>query len=658
MKIKYRADIDGLRGVAVLSIVFFHLNIIGFSGGFIGVDIFFVISGYLISSIIFKDINNNNFSITHFFERRIRRIFPALFTVILLTLIVCLFLFDSKTLEFFGKSVTASTLFVSNILYWRETDYFTPLGTKPLLHTWSLAVEEQFYIFFPLLIISINRFFKKRYFAVLLGICIISFLISIESVYFHKVATFYLLPTRAWELLFGAILSLEVIPEVKSNVCRNVISIVGLGLILFCLVYYSESTLFPGLSAILPVLGTGFIIYSGLARETTIVKKCLSFNPLVFIGLISYSIYLWHWPILVLLKYTIFREFSILEKIGIMLTCFVISVLSHKFIELPFRRSKPLLPNKKILFGSSLGTMLIFLIIGIIIYLEKGMPGRYPAAESFVKDFKNDFKNDSYVLKNNYHFGNLSENISIIGTSKGVPSFLIWGDSHAKHLSTGLSELGEKYQLRGYVINKGGVKPLLGMDVYGTLSNSAQSNYNQSVINFIKNHNEIKTVILAAMWSHEDALIDATGEYSERKIFSFFLRVGLLRTINTVQNMGRNIILVYDVPLLKDDPTRILFLSQRFNTKISFKQIAPTFNEYLEKNRNIISIFKEFETIKGLTFVHPELLFFDKDLNSNIMFQKEILYSDINHLTEVGSRFISPSFESVFKKMSKDCKCP
>ena len=262
---KYRADIDGLRAIAVLSVIFFHTGIPGFSGGFVGVDVFFVISGYLITSIILKDIQSGQFSIARFYERRIRRIFPALFPVISFTLVVATFLFDPISFESFGKSITATTIFGSNILFWRESGYFDASAiTKPLLHTWSLAVEEQFYIFFPLLLIAINRFSKNRYFQWILGICVFSLLTSIYGVYTHQVATFYLVPTRAWELLFGSLLSLGVIPELKSNVHRNIVSIIGLGLIIFSVGFYNESTLFPGISAMAPVMGSSFIIYSGM----------------------------------------------------------------------------------------------------------------------------------------------------------------------------------------------------------------------------------------------------------------------------------------------------------------------------------------------------------------------------------------------------------
>lgn len=266
MSLTYRADIDGLRAIAVLAVIFFHAGVPGFSGGFVGVDVFFVISGFLITSIIIKEIHAGQFSIARFYERRIRRIFPALFPVIAFTVAISAILFDADTFKGFGKSITATTFFGSNILFWKESGYFDASSiTKPMLHTWSLAVEEQFYIFFPILLIAITRFSKSRYFQWLLGIGLVSLITSIYGVYTtHQVASFYLVPTRAWELLCGSILALGVIPQLRSNFHRHLFSIAGLGLIFFSVGRYTEDTLFPGAAALTPVLGASLIIFSGM----------------------------------------------------------------------------------------------------------------------------------------------------------------------------------------------------------------------------------------------------------------------------------------------------------------------------------------------------------------------------------------------------------
>lgn len=650
--LKYRADIDGLRAIAVLSVIFFHMSIPGFSGGFVGVDVFFVISGYLITANILKDIQSEQFSLTRFYERRIRRIFPALFPVLAFTIVVATFLFDPISLESFGKSIMATTLFVSNILFWRESGYFDARSiTKPLLHTWSLAVEEQFYIFFPLLLILINRFRKKQYLQWILGICIISLIWSIYGVYTYPTSTFYLPPTRVWELLFGSLLSLEVIPELKSKIHRNIVSIIGLGLIVFSVSLYTDVTPFPGISALIPVMGTILIIYGGMGN-TSIVTNLLSLKPIVFIGLISYSLYLWHWPLIAFSKYLVFRDLTLFEITGIILTSFLISVLSFRFIEQPFRGTNPIIPSRKKLFVFSVAVMTFFSLIGIVYHLTKGIPSRKSEVKSYIMDYKTDGQwinagKDEKIV-DGLHKGNIPP---LIGVSGGIPSFLIWGDSHARSLFTSLSDMGKKYGLSGYIISKSGIMPLLGMCEYIPVGDSYAYKYNQYVIDFINDHPEIKTVIIAGYWNYKVSLIDITGEYKGISSYSFLLRVGLLRTVNTVLKMGRNVVLVSDVPKIKSDPNRIIYVSQRFNTEIDFKQIATTFDDYQKLNNDVIMIFNEIEKYPNVTIVHPESMFFDKNGNSIVMSDKKILYMDTNHLSTEGSRFVSPVFDDLFKKM-------
>lgn len=370
MHFKYRADIDGLRAIAVLAVIFFHTNVPGFSGGFVGVDIFFVISGFLITSIILKEINEENFSITRFYERRIRRIFPALFPVIAFSLVAGAYLFEADAFDEFGQSIIATTLFSSNILFGSDSGYFAaPSLQKPLLHTWSLAVEEQFYIFFPLALVLIHGFLKSRYLLWILIAITLSLGASIYGVYHYAGATFYLVPTRAWELLAGSILALGVLPDPSSAWLRNLLSITGLGLIIYSVGFYTEATLFPGYNAIAPVLGAWLVIYSN--GEKAIVNKLLSMRPLVFIGLISYSLYLWHWPFAAFARYLMFRPFNAYDSAGIILVSLAVSILSWKYIEQPFRGRQMLLPDRK----------RVFAIAGFVMIAASGIGGGNSFAE-------------------------------------------------------------------------------------------------------------------------------------------------------------------------------------------------------------------------------------------------------------------------------------
>ncbi len=646
----YRADIDGLRAISVLSVIFFHTGIPGFSGGYVGVDIFFVISGYLITSVILKDIHSGQFSISRFYERRVRRIFPALFPVIVFTLIIGRFLLIPISFKVLGESITATTLFASNILFWIQSGYFDATAiTKPLLHTWSLAVEEQFYIFFPLLLVAINKYSKNRYFLWISGITLISFILSIYGVYTDQVATFYLVPTRSWELLFGSILSLEVIPELKSNIQRNIVSIIGLALILFSVSFYNESTLFPGIAALAPVLGASFIIHSGKGGES-IVKSLLILKPIVFIGLISYSLYLWHWPLIVFSKYLIFRDLTTIETTGILLATFIISVLSLKFIEQPFRGNQPIIPDRKKLFTLALGIMILTSITGSVIYLQNGMPGRQPEAK--ITDLQK-----TYYEENEPTLDKLQKGItpSVIGLNGAKPCFAIWGDSHAGALLTAISEMGKKYKISGYNITKSNSPPLIGIN----LLNDNTYLYSDEVIAFIKAHPQVKTVMIAAIWGALEnghryknksplKLHDAIVKSNQSQRVA--LRSGLTRTVNTLRSLGCHVIIISDVPEIGHSVWRLSWINNLLNTDIN--NYLPTITDYDLWNKDTQKIMQELSKNSDVTVIHPELMMFDYTGRALVRANNHLLYlQDGDHLSTEGAQYISPVFEEAFKKI-------
>ena len=628
-----------------------HAGVPGFSGGFVGVDVFFVISGFLITSIILKEIKEDKFSVARFYERRIRRIFPALFPLITFTLVVGAFLFDPVSFRDFGNTITATTLFASNILFWHREGYFDLTSLqRPLLHTWSLAVEEQFYIIFPLLLIAINRFSKKRYFLWLIGIGLASLFVSIYSLSLSSNTTFYLVHTRAWELIFGSILALAVIPQLQSNVQRNIVSIIGLSLIVFSIGFYCEATLFPGTAALAPVGGAFLIIYSGIGvGGKSVICRFLSLKPIVYIGLISYSLYLWHWPLIVFTKYMIFRDLTPIEITGIILTTFAVSALSMKFIEQPFRGINPVIPERYKLFALSAVVMLIASIIGSLIHWQKGVPGRFPEASAAIKLAIGDSggkESQPREVKN-------KENISVthLGADQITPSFIIWGDSHANALTPVVDQKGKAYGLSGYSKILTGTSPLLGLENNNSVD---KARLNREVLDFIQVHPEIKTVIIAGFWLHEQELVDVAGEYSGRQPNSLLLRVGLLRTVNSLLKMGRRVVVVSDVPILKGDPVHFLFLAYRFHKTLNFTEISTTINEYQKKNETIQMIFKEISEYPNVTVIHPESMLLDKTGQTIIMINNRLLYEDYNHLTKFGAEFVSPLFDQVFQKMANE----
>jgi peptidoglycan/LPS O-acetylase OafA/YrhL len=377
----YRRDIDGLRAVAIIPVVFYHAGISLFGGGYVGVDIFFVISGFLISSVISKEIGEQRFSFVSFYDRRIRRIFPALFAVALFTAVGSLVLLQPNDLAVYGKSLLAMTLFISNIFFNRAfagDGYFgNAVEAQPLLHTWSLAVEEQFYIFFPIALIVLVRRFKRRIPMILIaGICL-SFAFSVWSVVHKPTAAFYLLPSRAWELLLGSFIALAPMRRIERPWIREAMAAVGLALIVVPIFAYTKDTVFPGMSAAAPCLGTALLICAGSSGKT-IVGKVLSFSPFVGVGLISYSVYLWHWPIIVFTKYFLVSDLTPKAVTASVAASLLAGFLSYKFIERPFR-GKTSRVSRRTLFASAVAISFVSMSIGAALYASHGAPQRFSA---------------------------------------------------------------------------------------------------------------------------------------------------------------------------------------------------------------------------------------------------------------------------------------
>lgn len=362
---KYRAEIDGLRALAVVPVILFHAGFDLFSGGFVGVDVFFVISGYLITTILIEDIENNRFSILNFYERRARRILPALVLVTLVTVLASWFLMSPIDMRNFGNALIGVSTFSSNIVFWFTQGYFSESSElNPLVHTWSLAVEEQYYILFPVFLFLAWRFGKNRVFWMIVIIASISLAVSEWGWRNKASANFYLAPTRAWELISGSITAFIV--QKRGVQANNALSLLGLVAILFAIFAYSESTPFPSVYALVPVIGVVLLIM--FADEETFAAKLLSTRLFVGIGLISYSAYLWHQPLLALGR---LQAKEIELPIGLVVTIVALSIflayLSWQYIEIPFRNRR-FLSTKSVL---SLSLTALIVLGGIGLLLKK-----------------------------------------------------------------------------------------------------------------------------------------------------------------------------------------------------------------------------------------------------------------------------------------------
>lgn len=627
-----------------------------FSGGYVGVDVFFVISGYLITTIIVREIESNEFSLIKFYERRIRRIYPALYTVIAFVLIVAFFLYDPQNFMLVGKSVIAATLFVSNMLFWSEAGYFdAPSTLKPLLHTWSLAVEEQFYIVFPLLVFLIMRFARKRLKLALGTIAVASFLFSLYYVQRDTSAAFYFAPLRTWELLIGALLAISATTDIHPKL-RNAMSLAGIVMILASVFLYDHETLFPGISALLPTLGAALVIYAGI-KGNTFVGNLLSLPPVVFIGKISYSLYLWHWPIIIFGRYYVIRPATGMEVLLWVIAAFLLSILSWHFVENPFR-SKTFLARPRIfIFGGTI--MALTLMVAGTVYWNDGMPKR--------------FENEKYKLLstaskqsrkwkdcNNDNFGSLDElTVCAIGADTIEPIFLLWGDSHARVLAESVELPAQKGNLAGELITLNACPPLLGVD---RADQKYCREYNDKVIEYIQAHPELDTVILAGRWAlaaegnrygNEDGadvvLIDQLTAIPSGENLEIF-KAGLDRTVEKLLELNRKVVIVLPIPEVGYDVPSSYFIALRTGRDIN-EIIAPTLGEYMQRNRPVIAVMDDLKNRYSVQLIDPATVMCDKRI-CKVVVDGRSLYLDGHHLSTFGSEYVSSIFDTLFGEMS------
>jgi peptidoglycan/LPS O-acetylase OafA/YrhL len=423
MNFKYRSEIDGLRAIAVIPVVLFHAGFGLFDGGFVGVDVFFVISGYLITTIILKELGNNAFSLKNFYERRARRILPALIFVILITSILSFIFLTKSELASYFKSVNATLFFYSNFYFWKATPYFnSEADLEPLLHTWSLSIEEQFYLLFPITLIFLFSFFRKYIFLFFVVGMLISLLFcQIFSLKTGGTLNFYFTFSRAWELALGAICSYLTLYKYKQNnfsiAFKNFYSVTGIILILFSVFYFNRQIIYPSFYTLVPTVGTALIIM--FADKDTIIKKVLSFRIFVLIGLISYSLYLWHQPLLAFGR-IFFETFSIKYKLLLIFIAILLSVFSYFFIEKNFR-NKNIIKSNFFLKLCLISVFLIFIFSqsNINFFLKKNnteaMLAKLLVNNEGIYSTKMD---DRQFIKNRIIYETIDPKILVIGSSR------------------------------------------------------------------------------------------------------------------------------------------------------------------------------------------------------------------------------------------------
>ena len=646
--VHYRADIDGLRSLAVVPILLFHAGFSSFAGGFVGVDIFFVISGFLITSILAKDMAEGLFSLALFYEKRIRRIFPALFVMLLVTSLAAWFLLFPFDLRAYGKSLIAATGFVANLWFWSQSGYFdTESELKPLLHTWSLAVEEQFYLFFPLLLMLAMRFWRdgKVMVAVLF---VLSLALSVYSVRVNPDATFYLIPTRAWELLMGSALALGLVPSSSSRALREVMALVGAGLVAFAIFTFDGRTRFPGEMALLPCLGAALIIWSGGAVPT-LVARALTLRPVVWTGLISYSLYLWHWPLMVFAHHLTLRKLVVSEKLALVVLSFGLAWLSYVLVEKPFRERARTM-KRSVIFASALAGMSFFMALGAVL-APSGFPGRFsPELQALFDDndrertafdvFKGDGKVPSGLPGNGYRLGVQPADV------------VAWGDSHIGAVLPGLNAAIATGAIKGAsIFALGGCRPIIGIAQSYTRDESC-AYHNALVLDYIRQGPETK-VVLVSRWAVSlfgdtlpvgkgdmyGSLAAVPGEWMQEAAATALFERQLGATIDALNAAGKEVYLLESTIEATVNVPRYVFrslLSQSGAPKLTLDASL-----YAARYTEIEAIFDRVQQGRQVTRISPRR-FLCENWQCQIYGGRRLYYSDSNHLSIYGAEALTP----------------
>lgn len=665
----YKPQIDGLRALAVLPVIFFHAGFQYFQGGFVGVDVFFVISGYLITKIILKDIKQKKFSLINFYKRRARRILPALYFIVLFSIPFAIFIMNKEQLHFYSEQIISVLIFVSNFFFWNNTGYFNHNSDlQPLLHTWSLSVEEQFYIIFPIIILFLSKYFKNRivFFIILISLISLAasqiggnfkiqnissqfpFLSLPFDVFWQAgAANFYLPFGRIWELMLGSLIAILIKKKIsKKTYVENIFSLTGFGMIVLSIIFFSESLLYPSLFTLLPCIGTGLIIV--YANDKTYLYKFLTLKPIVFLGLVSYSLYLWHQPILALNRIQFGYNLNFFHTLVLLIISFFLSIFTWKFIEQPFRKKAIINDRKflKILFLS----FTIISVISCFIYFDKIKSKRFEIPNKIQSSIQM-ADNKGCLDIEEAHLNSQKEWYCELGKKNENISFAIIGDSHALAMKPGFDIAAKEIGQKGIMTGFSGCPGLIGIQsIRNDIQKRNCKKLSEKFYEFVK-EKKIKKLFLISRWTYYtdgeyhgrnfQHITNKNNLFQSKKNSRYSFQYGLENTIKKFEEMNVEVNFVNQVPL------------QHFSAKLLYE------NSY-DKSKNKVDISKlrknsinKDKSLEFQSFVRKELNSLkSKGYNFNIIDLHNFFcddrkclvgngdfsyYSDENHLSIKGS---------------------
>ncbi|MDB5454581.1 MAG: acyltransferase 3 [Caulobacter sp.] len=645
--LQYRRDIDGLRAVAVLGVVLFHAFPKALPGGFIGVDVFFVISGYLISGVLIDRCDRGRFSILDFYERRVRRIIPALAVMLAVVTAVATLFLPPADLRAYSSALVSVALFSSNILFWLKGGYFDgPAQEKPLLHTWSLSVEEQFYILWPFVIWLIcSRFGRRRAGLWIALLTVVSLAVSEAMMRWDRNAAFYLIPSRAWELSIGALLATGRLPVPATRATRDGLSGLGLALVVGGMILLDETVRFPGVTALIPCVGAALMIHAN-ARGDTAVAKLLSQPWAVGIGLISYSLYLWHWPALVLPPLILARDLAPAEILGAVAAAFGLGWLSWRYVERPFRAG-PTAGARRL--GPLTAAAVVLVLAGgagLTLRAVKGAPQRAPDGvlqAELVSETINPLRPHCHVLDGTGRAPPIAGCVAG-GEGGGEPRVLVWGDSHADHVFPGVAAWGAGRGLPVRQATKSGCRPLLadGGSPFATAECLA---FDADVLRQARAEPGLRYVVISGRWT--SMLAGDQRDPAAREAAAYAALDATLTRTRRDLGPGVRLVLVGSTPEFSFLPSKCLARARfmRIDTRHCELAKAENFAQAQAADRILTRLAAAHP---GVAVTLPWSKFCVRDLCRTTR-GATILYRDDDHLSLDGARLVMSDLNTVLR---------
>jgi peptidoglycan/LPS O-acetylase OafA/YrhL len=640
---QHRSDIDGLRCLAVLPVVLYHYSVGAFGGGYVGVDVFFVISGYLISGIIYSEVSESRFSLLGFYERRARRILPALFVLLVVTSVLSYFLLFPADLKSFAMSVIWTVFFVSNIGFWKETGYFDALAnTKPLLHTWSLAVEEQFYLLFPLLLIALRNASRRIVLFVISAITLGSLALSVALVKNHPDPVFYWSVTRAWELGIGAVLAIGKLPPLTHRY-REALAALGLIMIIVAVIAFGNGEPPYMLNLVVPCVGAALLLHAG-SHGPTVAGRILSWRPFVLIGLISYSLYLWHWPLYVFVLYAAPQWLSPAGKVLLVLASAGIAALSWRYVERPFRGKSGVLTRPRLFAAAGVAASFIVASAAVIFVLN-GLPQRFPADINRLLADGDDAdtlpRACAELPLEDLRAGRLCS----FGSARAdAAPFILWGDSHAHAIEPGLDVWAKRHNRRGIFAVRLGCIPLVGAT---NVAHQECDAVNDAILAQIL-ANKARDVVLDGLWglaaeskpfsSDQQVWVLADAQSSGDSAsdnHAVFAR-GINRTVQRLVDGGKHVVIIAAVPEIRWPVSETLAKIRAFGWKVDVPTKPKVF---FERQAFADAQFLTLSHKLRVAIIYPDHVLCDRE-RCEVEADGHALYSDDHHLSVFGANYV------------------